>query len=77
MKNTLQDLNNYLFGQLEAIDDDSLNQDQLDMQIRKSEAICKVADRIIQNSEITLKAMAYMDEYGIQYHTPNLLEGGK
>lgn len=77
MKNTLQDLNNYLFEQLERINEDELTPEQLETQIQKAESICKIADRIIQNNELTFKVMQHMDEYGISYKTPSLLPGDK
>ena len=48
MKNTLTDLNNYLFEALE----------------RRAEATNKVAKTIIDNAQIQLQAMKHMDEYG-------------
>lgn len=35
MKNTLADLNNYLFEQIERLNDDSLDEDELDAELRK------------------------------------------
>ena len=37
MKNTLSDLNNYLFEQLERLNDDSLTDEQLEIQLRKTD----------------------------------------
>lgn len=37
MKNTLGDLNNHLFAQLEKLSDDDLSGDELDTEIRRSE----------------------------------------
>ena len=34
MKNTLSDLNNYLFEQLERLNDDSITTEQLDRELR-------------------------------------------
>lgn len=64
MKNTLTDLNNYLFEQLERLNDDSLSDDQLDREIRKTDSIIKVSEKIIQNGELAFKTMQHMDEYG-------------
>ena len=36
MKNTLGDLNNHLFAQLEKLSDDDLSGDELDTEIRRS-----------------------------------------
>lgn len=45
MKNKLTDLNNYLFEQIERINEDDLNGEQLDKTIAKAEAITKISIR--------------------------------
>ena len=69
MKNTLTDLNNYLFEQLERLNDDSIDDKELERQLRKTDSIVKVADKIIQNGELAFRTMQHMDEYG--YGTAN------
>lgn len=64
MKNTLADLNNYLFEQIERLNDDSLDEDELDAELRKADAIVKVSEKIIANGELAFKTMKHMDEYG-------------
>ena len=64
MKNTLGDLNNYLFEQLERINDDSLDAEGLDRELKKTDHIVKVAEKIIQNGDLAFKTMQHMDEYG-------------
>lgn len=64
MKNTLTDLNNYLFEQLERINDDSLDPEQLERELRKTDSIVKVSEKIIQNGELAFKTMQHMDQYG-------------
>lgn len=64
MKNTLADLNNYLFEQIERLNDDDLDTDQLEQELRKADAIVKVSEKIIQNGELAFKTMKHMDEYG-------------
>lgn len=64
MKNTLSDLNNYLFESIERLNDDELTDEQLDREIKRSEAIQKVAKTIIDNGSLALQAKKHMDEYG-------------
>lgn len=64
MKNTLADLNNYLFEQLERLNDDELTDDQLERELKKTDNIVKISEKIIQNGELALKTMKHMDEYG-------------
>ena len=64
MKNTLTDLNNYLFEQMERLNDDDLTDEQLDKQLKKADTMVKVAEKIIQNGELAFRTMKHMDEYG-------------
>lgn len=64
MKNTLSDLNNYLFEQLERLQDDSLDQEGLEREIQRSEAVQRVAKTIIENGSLALQAKKHLDEYG-------------
>ena len=64
MKNTLSDLNNYLFEQLERLSDDELTEDQLERELRKTDSIVKVSEKIIANGELAFKTMQHMDNYG-------------
>ena len=64
MQNTLTDLNNYLFEAIERLNDDSLDEEQLDKEIKRSEAVQKVASTIIANGTLALQAKKHLDEYG-------------
>lgn len=64
MKNTLSDLNNHLFEQLERINDDELTDEELERELRRSEGMTKVAEQIIRNGELAYKTMVHMAEYG-------------
>ena len=64
MKNTLTDLNNHLFEQLERLNDDELDDAQLEKELRRAEGMTKVATQIIQNAELAYKTMVHMAEYG-------------
>lgn len=65
MKNKLTDLSNYLFEQIERINDDSLSDEELDKQIKKSEQINTLAETIIKNGELQFKAAMKAAEYGV------------
>lgn len=66
MKNTLTDLNNYLFETLERLTDDDITEEQLKKEITRSQAVTSVATTIIQNGELALKTMKHLNEYGIE-----------
>lgn len=63
MKNTLTDLNNYLFEEIERLNDD-LTEEELDRAIKRSEAVQKIAKTIIDNGSLALQAKKHLDEYG-------------
>lgn len=64
MKNTLTDLNNYLFESIERLMDDSLSPEELDKEINRSKAVQNVAKTIVENGTLALQAKKYMDEFG-------------
>lgn len=76
MKNTLGDLNNHLFAQMEKLGDDDLMGEELEVEIKRSEAMAKVGEQIIKTGELQLKAMKHMDEYGYDRDktVPEMLE---
>lgn len=79
MKNTLTDLNNYLFETLERLIDDDLTEDEMQREITRSDAVTKIAQAVISNGELALKAMRHVDEYGRDQSTlpPMLGTGSK
>ena len=85
MKNTLSDLNNYLFEALERLQDDSLTDEELQREISRSKAVTTVAETVIHNGELALKTMQHLNEYGygkqnrdaLLAPVPAMLEAGK
>ena len=70
MKNTLTDLNNYLFEQLERLNDDDLTEEEMERELKKADSVVRISEKIIQNGELAFKTMRHMDEYGY-YATAN------
>jgi hypothetical protein len=64
MKNRLLDLNNHLFAQIERLSDENLTPEQIETEARRGEAIVAVAEQIIDNAQLTLKAAALVAEHG-------------
>ena len=63
MKNTLVDLNNHLFEQMERLNDDDLTIEQLEKEIKRTDAMKDIATQIISNASILLKATELNMEY--------------
>ena len=63
MKNTLADLNNYLFESIERLNDE-LDMEALEREIKRSETVQKVAKTIIDNGALALKAQEMLYEQG-------------
>lgn len=75
MKNTLSDLNNHLFEQMERLNDDDLNSDELDREIKRAKAMTDVSSQIIENAALGLSAEKLRAEYGNrEIHLPGMLE---
>lgn len=64
MKNTLHDLNNHLFAQLERLSDEAITPEQLEAEVKRAEAIVSVADQITENAELQLRAARLYAEHG-------------
>lgn len=81
MRNKLTDLNNYLFEQIERINDDSLTPEQLEKEMTRAEAVSKIANVIVQNGKLQLDACKFAAEYGLnggeQVPTLFLAQDGK
>lgn len=63
-KTTLNDLNEYLFQELDRLTNEDLSEEDLDKKIKRSEALQKVAKTVIENGALALQAKKYVDEYG-------------
>ena len=78
MKNTLVDLNNHLFEQMERLNDEDLKGEELEKEIARSKAIAGIADKIIENANLGLSATKLKVEYGrSEVALPEMLENKK
>jgi len=64
MKNKLTDLNNYLFEQLERLNDDELTGEELEIQLKKTKAVTEVSQNIINNAKQVLDSCKFMENAG-------------
>lgn len=67
MKNDLNSLNNYLFEELERLNDDDelVSEEQLNKELKRAKAITGVSTAIVNNAKLILDAKKYADELGI------------
>lgn len=63
-KTSLNSLNEYLFEALDRITNEDLTGEALQAEIHRAEATTNIARTIIDNGNLTLKVMEYMEEYG-------------
>jgi flavodoxin len=76
MKNTLGDLNNHLFAQLERLGDEDIKGENLQEEINRAHAITAIATQIIANGALVLKARRIHDnQVNADDKLPKMLEG--
>ena len=76
MKNTLGDLNNHLFEQLERLNDEELKGAELKEEIDRAKAITQVSSQIIENASLILEAKKISEgKLDIKVTLPKMLEG--
>lgn len=76
MKNTLGDLNNHLFAELERLGDEGLTGDELNEELTRAESIVRVSSSIISNASLVLQAEKFKDQkMDVDLKTPKMLEG--
>ncbi|MCA0922197.1 hypothetical protein [Pseudooceanicola nanhaiensis] len=64
MKNKLSDLNNHLFAQMERLSVDDMSAEQLEIEVKRADAMVSIADQITGNAELQLKAAKLFAEHG-------------
>ena len=74
MKNTLADLNNHLFIQLERVNSEDLSGDKLNEEIKRSDAVTNLAGTIIDNAALSLKAALAVANSLAEIQMPSMLE---
>jgi len=74
MKNKFTDLHNHLFEQLERLNDEDLEGEKLTEEIRRAQAVGKIASHIIQNGNLMLNAKKFADASTLDNPIPTLLE---
>jgi hypothetical protein len=68
----LTELNRHLFAALDRLDVEAMTPEQIEAEVKRAGAIVEVADRITENSKVTLQAAKLFAEHGekILRHLP-------
>lgn len=74
MKDSLIDLNQHLFAQMERIGDESLKGEELKAEIERSKAVTVVAGKIIENATLVLDAHRFRLNHENMQDLPKMLE---
>jgi len=75
-KNTLKDLNDHLFMQLERLSDEDLTDEQLKTEMKRAHSISTVASKVIDNGKLVLDAQKFRDDkMDVDAEVPRMLEG--
>ncbi|SHE77717.1 hypothetical protein SAMN05444339_10232 [Loktanella atrilutea] len=74
MKNSIQDLNNHLFAQIERLSDEAMTAEDIEKEVKRAGALVSVADQITGNAELQLKAAKLYADHGekVLGHLPQI-----
>lgn len=73
MSNTLKELNDYLFAQMERLQDNKLTGENLEAELKRSKAITDISSQIIKNGSLQLQAYESAVLTGMNVKSENLL----
>ena len=77
MQNSLIDLNNHLFAQLERLGDEDLNDDEFQKETERSKSIVIVATKVIDNARLMLDAHIARNNAVDELNIPGIILGEK
>lgn len=75
-RNTLTDLNDLLFEQLEKIvdPDDDITEEEMKLEIEKAKVVEKIASNIVHIADVSVKATKLKLDYGETTVLPEIVE---
>lgn len=74
MKNTLTDLNNHLFAQMERLSEESLSAEQLAFEAERSKSLTIIARTIVDNARLVLDAQTRINDIPERKELPSILK---
>ena len=66
-KNRLKDLNDHLFAQMERLSEEGISAEQIEAEVKRTDAIVAVSDQIIANANFHLKAATMIAQHGDRF----------
>ena len=75
LRNTLLDLNDYLFAEMERLDNERLSPEGLKREIERAKAMSLVAGSIISGASVVLRSAQFSAEWGDDAEVPRMLLG--
>jgi len=74
MKNTLTDLNNHLFAQLERLSEELLSAEQLAFEAERSKSLTIISRTIVDNARLMLDAQTRINDIPQHKELPAILK---
>jgi hypothetical protein len=74
MKNTLTDLNNHLFAQMERLSEELLSVEQLAFEAERSKSLTIIARTIVDNARLVLDAQTRINDIPERKELPAILK---
>jgi hypothetical protein len=64
VKNSLADLNDHLFAQIERLSNEDLTPEQIDTEAKRGNAIVAVTDQILRHASLQVQAAKIISDHG-------------
>lgn len=67
MKNRLFDLNDHLFAQMERLSEENMSAENIEAEVKRTDAIVAVSEQILNNANVQLKAATLIAQHGDRF----------
>lgn len=75
--NTLGDLNNHLFAELERLGDEEMSPEAMSVEIERARAVSGIAQQVIANANTVLRTLEFRDGQVGTAQVPRMLTDGR
>ena len=75
--NTLGDLNNHLFAELERLGDEEMSPEAMSAEIERARAVSGIAQQVIANANTVLRTLEFRDGQVGTAQVPHMLTDGR